>query len=280
MLEQTVNEMQGDLIKMRQASAQVLASQKQLEAKYKAAQVRGEGGGGERGGKEGGRGREEHVSWGGDSARVVSNSRLPLPPPLSLPPFPLPQSTADEWYRRAELALQKGDDDLAREALTRRKSYSAQAESMATQLEAQAKAADTLITNTRALEAKLVEAKSKKDTLKARAKSAAASKAVSDMVQGLNTSNAAVAFERMEEKVLALEGEAEATAALSAPDDVDRRFAALEGGGVDDDLARMKAGLALGSGRSGPAGALPEGRAGGAAAIDVELEELRRKAAE
>jgi phage shock protein A len=151
---------------------------------------------------------------------------------------------------------------------------------MATQLEAQAKAADTLITNTRALEAKLVEAKSKKDTLKARAKSAAASKAVSDMVQGLNTSNAAVAFERMEEKVLALEGEAEATAALSAPDDVDRRFAALEGGGVDDDLARMKAGLALGSGRSGPAGALPEGRAGGAAAIDVELEELRRKAAE
>lgn len=39
MLEQTVNEMQGDLIKMRQASAQVLASQKQLEAKYKAAQV-------------------------------------------------------------------------------------------------------------------------------------------------------------------------------------------------------------------------------------------------
>ena len=34
MLEQTVNEMQSDLIKMRQSSAQVLASQKQIEAKY------------------------------------------------------------------------------------------------------------------------------------------------------------------------------------------------------------------------------------------------------
>ncbi len=29
----------------------------------------------------------------------------------------------DEWYRRAELALAKGDDDLAREALKRRKAY-------------------------------------------------------------------------------------------------------------------------------------------------------------
>lgn len=63
----------------------------------------------------------------------------------------------------------------------------------------------------RTLEAKLVEAKSKKDTLKARAKSAATSKQISDMLQGLNSSNAVTAFERMEEKVMALEGEAEAT---------------------------------------------------------------------
>jgi len=224
MLEQTVNEMQGDLIKMRQASAQVLASQKQLEAKYKAA-----------------------------------------------------QTTADEWYRRAELALQKGDDDLAREALKRRKAYDEQASSMAGQLAAQKKAADTLIANTRALEGKLVEAKSKKDTLKARAKSAAASKAVNDMVQGLNASNAGVAFDRMEEKVLALEGEADAAAQLTAPDDVEKAFGALEGSSLDDDLARMKAGLALGSGRV--KAALPEGRPL-ADAFDAELEELRRKARE
>ena len=47
--------------------------------------------------------------------------------------------------------------------------------------------------------------------LKARAKSAATSKQISDMLQGLNSSNAVTAFERMEEKVMALEGEAEAT---------------------------------------------------------------------
>lgn len=62
----------------------------------------------------------------------------------------------------------------------------------------------------RMLEQKLAEAKSKKDTLKARAKSAAASKQISEMVQGLNTSNALTAFEKMEEKVIALESESEA----------------------------------------------------------------------
>ena len=39
MLDQTVNEMQEDLVKMRQAAAQVMASQKQLEMKHKQAQT-------------------------------------------------------------------------------------------------------------------------------------------------------------------------------------------------------------------------------------------------
>lgn len=37
------------------------------------------------------------------------------------------QTMQDEWYRRAELALNKGDDDLAREALKRRKAYAVSA---------------------------------------------------------------------------------------------------------------------------------------------------------
>jgi len=35
------------------------------------------------------------------------------------------QATADDWYRRAQLALTKGDEELAKEALVRRKSYQA-----------------------------------------------------------------------------------------------------------------------------------------------------------
>ena len=67
----------------------------------------------------------------------------------------------------------------------------------------------------RMLESKLVEAKSKKDTLKARAKTAQTSRQIADMVQGLNTSNAVTAFERMEEKVMSLEAEAESTLQVS-----------------------------------------------------------------
>ena len=67
----------------------------------------------------------------------------------------------------------------------------------------------------RMLESKMVEAKSKKDTLKARAKTAQTSRQIADMVQGLNTSNAVTAFERMEEKVMSLEAEADATLQVS-----------------------------------------------------------------
>ncbi len=55
----------------------------------------------------------------------------------------------DEWYRRAELALGKGDDELAREALKRRKSYQENADSMKAQLSQQRAATSQLIANTK-----------------------------------------------------------------------------------------------------------------------------------
>lgn len=201
---------------MRQASAQVMASQKQLEAKYRQA-----------------------------------------------------QATADDWYRRAQLALAKGDEELAREALTRRASYSSSADGIASQVTQQKEAVDKLIASTRLLEQKMAEARSKKDTLKARAASARTSKQVSEMVGNLSTSSALSAFERMESKVLAMESEADAVAQLAAPDAVSAKFAALESGGsVDDELAAMRKALAGGARAAGelpPARkARPRGGKGGA----------------
>uniref|UniRef100_A0A453G889 Membrane-associated 30 kDa protein, chloroplastic n=1 Tax=Aegilops tauschii subsp. strangulata TaxID=200361 RepID=A0A453G889_AEGTS len=128
-LDQAVLEMNDDLIKMRQATAQVLASQKRLENKYKAAE----------------------------------------------------QADAD-WYRRAQLALQKGEEDLAREALKRRKSYAENASSLKAQLDQQKSVVENLVSNTRLLESKIAEAKQKKDTLKARAQSAKTATKVSEML--------------------------------------------------------------------------------------------------
>lgn len=55
----------------------------------------------------------------------------------------------DEWYRRAQLAVEKGDDELAKEALKRRKSNQENADTMKSQLDQQRKAVDQLISNTK-----------------------------------------------------------------------------------------------------------------------------------
>ncbi|KAK6911443.1 PspA/IM30 [Dillenia turbinata] len=164
-LEQAVLEMNDDLTKMRQATAQVLASQKRLENKYKAA-----------------------------------------------------EQASEDWYRKAQLALRKGDEDLAREALKRRKSYADNASSLKAQLDQQRSVVDNLVSNTRLLESKIQEAKSKKDTLKARAQSAKTATKVSEMLGNVNTSSALSAFEKMEEKVLAMESQAEALGQLTNDD--------------------------------------------------------------
>jgi len=225
LLDQVVTEMQEDLIKMRQAAAQVMASQKQLEAKYKQA-----------------------------------------------------QNTADDWLRRAELAVQKGEDELAKEALKRRKSYQENADQLKVQMEMQAKAVDMVINNSRLLEGKLTEARGKKDTLKARATSAKTSKQIQEMIGSLNTSSSVVAFDKMEEKVMAMEAEAESTSLLVGNDKMEDRFAQLESGSVEDELALLKKGITL-KGPAEPVAALPAGRPV-KDAIDMEIEELRRKARE
>ncbi|KAL7604029.1 hypothetical protein Lser_V15G15778 [Lactuca serriola] len=139
-----------------------------------------------------------------------------------------------------QLALSKGDEDLAREALKRRKSYAENAASLRTQLDQQKGVMDNLVNNTRILESKIQEAKSKKDTLKARAQSAKTATKVSEMLGNVNTSSALSAFEKMEEKVMTMESQAEALNQLTTDDLEGRYFAMLESSSVDDDLASLK----------------------------------------
>ena len=84
----------------------------------------------------------------------------------------------DSWTSRAELAVKAGEDDLAREALKKKKGFEDQLVTWQGQLDQQEKAVEQLLNNTRAMEGKLQEAKSKKETLKARAASAKSSKQV------------------------------------------------------------------------------------------------------
>ena len=103
--------------------------------------------------------------------------------------------------------MSKGDENLAREALTRKKTLTDTAALLKQQLDQQVGQSEVLQRNLMALESKISEAKTKKNMLQARAKSAKASQELQQTLGGIDTSSAMSAFERMETKVLDMEAE-------------------------------------------------------------------------
>lgn len=203
------------------------------------------------------------------------------------------QSETNNWQQRAQLALQKGDENLAREALTRKKTHAETANSLKAQLDTQSVQVDTLKRSLIALEGKISEAKTKKDMLKARASAAKAQEQLQGMVNNMSTSSAMAAFERMEDKVLQLEARSQAAAEL-AGSDLESQFRSLESGDVDLELEAMKQQMLAGSQPSQqalpgtttgqtttPQGqtAAPQNQAAAPkdAAIDAELEDLKKQ---
>lgn len=153
------------------------------------------------------------------------------------------QTEAKTWQTRAQLALQKGDEALAREALTRKQSYAQTAEMLQQQLVGQTQQTDTLKRGLMTIESKIAEAQTKKAMLKARAAAAEAQKKIGAAVNGIGTSGAMAAFERMEDKVLQMEARNQVAYELVGAG-LTERFAQLEAGSaIDDELAAMKAQL-------------------------------------
>ncbi len=228
-LEQSVLEMQEDLVQLRQGVAQAIASQKRTEQQYNQA-----------------------------------------------------QNEANKWQRNAQLALQKGDETLARQALERKKSFSENANTLKTSLDSQVGQIDTLKRSLIGLESKISEAKTKKDMLKARSAAAKAQENLQSTVGRLGTSSAMAAFERMEEKVLMQEARGQAAGEL-AGSDLESQFAQLESGsGVDDELAALKAQMSLGPATAANTPSLPQATEQPSTpksneVVDAELEQLRKQ---
>lgn len=157
------------------------------------------------------------------------------------------QSEGNNWQQRAQLALQKGDENLAREALSRKKVQLDTATALKTQLDQQTSTVDTLKRNLIALEGKISEAKTKKDMLKARASAAKANEQLQGTLGRMGTSSAMGAFERMEEKVLQIEARSQAAAELAGTG-LEEQFRQLESGtDVDAELEALKAQVLGGS---------------------------------
>ena len=159
------------------------------------------------------------------------------------------QTEATGWEKKAMLALSKGDEALAREALSRQQEAATQASQWQSQWTQQKAATEQLRSSLHQLNNKIGEARRKKDLLIARAKRAEAQKTIQSTMGGMNDNSAFDAFSRMTEKVEQTEAEAEASADLAgdlAGDDLEDRFAALEHeSGSADALAALKAKMGL-----------------------------------
>ncbi|MBD2494117.1 PspA/IM30 family protein [Nostoc sp. FACHB-280] len=150
------------------------------------------------------------------------------------------QAAAEKWYRNAQLALEQGNEILAREALTKRRAYQETATSLSNQIGQQTEIVNRLKTDMRSLEAKISEAKTKKDMYIARARSAEASYKLQEMLSGVSPTSSLNAFERMEEKVWQIEAQSAAISQLDS-DDLQKQFASLESGNsIDAELASLK----------------------------------------
>ena len=196
MLEQSILEMQEDMVQLRQGVAQTIAAQKRTEKQYN------------------------------DASNEVN-----------------------KWQRNAQLALQKGDENLARQALERKKTFSETSTTLKASLDQQNAQVEGLKRNLIQLESKISEAKTKKEMLKARITAAKAQEQLGSMVKGMNTSSAMSAFDRMEEKVMMQEARAQSVAEL-AGSDLESQFAQLESSDVDDELAALKAQMSLPGGET------------------------------
>ena len=156
---------------------------------------------------------------------------------------------AQEWERRAMLAVRSQDDNLAKEALARRKEHETTAAQYQEQWQKQKAGVDNLKLALRALNGKIEEAKRKKSLLIARKKRAEAQRSIQETMSGLKNASAFEAFERMEGKITQMEAEAEAGAELAeeySGDVLAHKFGQLEAThGADEDLVALKRKMGL-----------------------------------
>jgi phage shock protein A len=132
-----------------------------------------------------------------------------------------------EWRRKAELAVQKGHDDLARAALERALSHDQLMQGFTTQAEDQKHEADNLRQALRKLDQKLSETRAHCEMLVAEHKRA---KVVGRATRARQAAGPDQdhAMERMKSRVLVTSAENAAAAEVIVPETLEDKFKALE----------------------------------------------------
>lgn len=142
------------------------------------------------------------------------------------------KAKAEEWEKKAVLAVRANRDDLAKEALLRKQEHESYAGQLVTQLQAQKESVEKLKDSLRQLQTKIEEASRKKNILIARAKRAEAQEKINKTMSSLSGNKSAFdTFERMAKKIDEIEARTEAQKELentTSGASLEKQFAALE----------------------------------------------------
>ena len=151
---------------------------------------------------------------------------------------------AQEWERKAMLAVRAGQDDLAKEALLRKQEHENNHVQFKQQWEAQKASVAKLKESLRDLQSKIEEAQRKKNLLIARAKRAEAQQKIQQTMSSVAGNKSSFeAFDRMAQKVDQLEAQADAAKELedfSSGANLEKRFAELEKSDASTDVMLLE----------------------------------------
>jgi phage shock protein A len=148
---------------------------------------------------------------------------------------------AQDWERRAMLAIQEGRDDLAKQALVRHGEHLSHGQQLEQTWETHRLETEKLKNSLRDLNDKIEEAKRKKNLLVARQRRAQAQQRIAETMSSLSEKSAFEAFARMEERIETNERQIHDE---FSGDTLQRDFKALEKGAggvsVDNQLLALK----------------------------------------
>ncbi|MGN8645791.1 PspA/IM30 family protein [Gracilibacillus sp. HCP3S3_G5_1] len=151
------------------------------------------------------------------------------------------QALVEKRQAQAEKAIEAGNEDLARRALEDKNEQAAQADSLRESWERAKQDADQLREKLDEMKKEYQQMQLKKDSLKARAESAKTRTKMNRTMSSIGNDASKQGFERMEEKVLQFEAEADTSEDLSAASKtLDDEFEQLAKNDVDDELAALK----------------------------------------
>jgi len=164
------------------------------------------------------------------------------------------EAAADEWYRRAQFALARGQEQVSKDALFRRQELLDGAEKLQADIQAQDETREKLYKAFQSLESTFRDKVAMRDDLMERAKTAERMSKINEMLNEFNSKRLSDdAFDTLERKVETMEAAAEASspfgwfmdrkAPMTEDERLEMEFAKLEkSAAVDKDMKSMKGG--------------------------------------